>query len=134
VALLGNAFPIPQEEAGVRDVLRYAGELMSDGWSLLIFPEGERRPPDRHGGFRPGVGLLADRLEAPVVPVCLEGTGQVLPPGRILPQRGRTRVTFGPRMRLEDRDPKVLAKQVEEAVASLAAGGAGDRLSPAFQA
>jgi len=135
IALLGNAFPIPQEEAGVRDVLRYAGELMSDRWSLLIFPEGERRPPDRHGGFRAGVGLLADRLEAPVVPVCLEGTGQALPPGRILPRRGRTRVTFGPRMRLEDGDPKVLAKQVEEAVASLAAGGAGDRFwSPGFQA
>jgi long-chain acyl-CoA synthetase len=121
VALLGNAFPIPQEEAGVRDVLRYAGELVSDGWSLLIFPEGERRPTNQHGGFRPGVGLLADRLEAPVVPVCLEGTGQVLPSGRILPRRGRTRVIFGPPMRLQDHDPKALAKQVEEAVASLVA-------------
>ena len=123
IALIGNAFPIPQEEAGVRDVLRYAGELVSEGWSLLIFPEGERRPADRHGAFRPGVGLLADRLEVPVVPVCVEGTGQVLPPQRVLPRRGRTRVIFGPPMRLEDRDPKVLAKQVQEAVASLAAAG-----------
>jgi len=123
VALLGNAFPVPQEEAGVRDVLRYAGELVSEGWSLLIFPEGERRPAGRHGGFRPGVGFLADRLAAPVIPVRLEGTGQVLPPQRILPRPGRTRVVFGPPLALENGDPRVLTRRVEEAVAGLAAGG-----------
>jgi long-chain acyl-CoA synthetase len=123
VALLGNAFPIPQEEAGVRDVLRYAGELVSESWSLLIFPEGERRPAGRHGGFRPGVGLLAQRLEAPVIPVYLEGTGQVLPPGQILPRRGRTRVVFGLPLRLEHKAPDLLALDVEEAVASLAGAG-----------
>jgi long-chain acyl-CoA synthetase len=123
IALLGAAFPIPQEEAGVRDVLRYAGELMSENWSLLIFPEGERRPAGWHGGFRPGVGLLADRLKAPVIPVFLEGVGQLLPPKRILPRRGRTRVVFGPPLRLEHKAPDLLAREVEEAVASLRANG-----------
>ena len=44
VTSLFNTFPIPQEGPGARETLRYAGELASDGWSLLIFPEGERRP------------------------------------------------------------------------------------------
>jgi len=34
--------PLPQREAGARQSLRYIGELLSDRWSVLIFPEGER--------------------------------------------------------------------------------------------
>ena len=85
--LLGNAFPIPQQESGVRATLRYAGDLISDGWSLLIFPEGERRPTGQLGAFQPGVGLLARRLQVPVIPIHLEGVAQVLPAGRIIPRR-----------------------------------------------
>jgi long-chain acyl-CoA synthetase len=124
IALLGNAFPIPQEESGVREALRYAGELVSDDWSLLIFPEGERKPEGQHGGFQPGVGLLAARLEAPVIPVYLEGTGRILPPQRILPRPSRTRVIFGPAMRLEGGDYRDLARRVEQAVRRLARGAA----------
>ena len=39
-ALLFDAFPIPQREAGARQTLRYMGELLEDGFSVLIFPEG----------------------------------------------------------------------------------------------
>ena len=35
-----NGFPIPQREAGTRHTLHYMGELVSEGWSILIFPEG----------------------------------------------------------------------------------------------
>ena len=41
-AFFFNAFPLPQREAGARETLRYIGELASDGWSVLIFPEGKR--------------------------------------------------------------------------------------------
>jgi long-chain acyl-CoA synthetase len=33
-----NAFPLPQREVGARQTLAYAGELLGDGWSILIFP------------------------------------------------------------------------------------------------
>ncbi len=39
-ALVFNAFPLPQREAGARQTLRYMGELLEDGFSVLIFPEG----------------------------------------------------------------------------------------------
>ena len=41
-ALFFNAFPLPQREAGTWQALRYIGELVSDGLSVLIFPEGRR--------------------------------------------------------------------------------------------
>jgi long-chain acyl-CoA synthetase len=41
-ALFFNAFPLPQREAGARQTLRYIGEVLGDGFSVLIFPEGHR--------------------------------------------------------------------------------------------
>jgi long-chain acyl-CoA synthetase len=119
VTLLFNAFPIPQEEAGVLDSLRYAGELVSEGWSLLIYPEGERRSENRLGEFRPGVGFLATRLNIPVVPVHLEGVDRVLPRGKSIPHFGRTHITFGAPVFPGAKDPGQLAHQLEEAVQAL---------------
>jgi long-chain acyl-CoA synthetase len=39
-ALVFNAFPLPQREAGARQTLRYMGELVENGFSILIFPDG----------------------------------------------------------------------------------------------
>ena len=57
-----NTFPLPQREAGARQTLRYAGELISDGFSILIFPEGKRTQHGEIAPFRPGVGMMASRL------------------------------------------------------------------------
>jgi hypothetical protein len=39
-ALVFKAFPLPQREAGARQTLRYMGELVENGFCVLIFPEG----------------------------------------------------------------------------------------------
>ncbi|HAK57000.1 MAG TPA: hypothetical protein DCP38_16185, partial [Acidobacteria bacterium] len=72
-ALFFNAFPLPQREAGTRQTLRYIGDLVSDGYCPLIFPEGRRDAPDEIEAFQPGVGMIAARLEGPVVPVRIFG-------------------------------------------------------------
>jgi hypothetical protein len=59
-------------EAGTRQTLRYIGELLSSGFSVLIFPEGKRSDDGSIGRFLPGVGMAAARLRVPVVPVRLE--------------------------------------------------------------
>ena len=76
-----NTFPIPQREAGARQTLKYIGELTGGGWSVLIFPEGERAATGAIKPFRGGVGMMASRLELPVVPVRLDGVDRVLPVG-----------------------------------------------------
>jgi long-chain acyl-CoA synthetase len=114
-----NAFPFPQRESGLRDTLRYAGELVSKGTSILIFPEGRRSETGEIDPFRPGVGILASRLGIPVVPVKIEGALDVLKVGWYFARPGRVRVKFGKPLRLEGEDYESLAKQVEQAVRAL---------------
>ncbi len=56
-----------------------AAELIEDGWSLVIFPEGGRSPDGWAQPFRGGAAYLARRTGRPVVPVYLHGTRAVLP-------------------------------------------------------
>ena len=79
---LFNAFPLPQREAGTRHALRYAGELIGGGNSLLIYPEGRRTVGDAIARFQPGAAMIAARLGVPVLPVRLRGIDLVLGQGR----------------------------------------------------
>ena len=120
-ALLFNAFPLPQREAGARQTLRYMGELLDSRFSVLIFPEGHHTDTGEIDRFRAGVGMIASRLEVPVVPVRLEGVDRVLHRTWHMARPGPVRVIFGQAMRLAGADYDALAKQVEEAVRDLAA-------------
>jgi long-chain acyl-CoA synthetase len=94
-ALFFNAFPLPQREAGARQTLRYIGDLLEDGFSLLIFPEGERTETGEIERFRAGVGMIASRLDVPVVPVRIEGLDKVLHRSWHMARPGHVRVAFG---------------------------------------
>jgi len=118
-SLVFNAFPLPQREAGTRDALRYAGELISEGYSIVIFPEGKRTEAGEVGRFLPGVGMLASRLRVPVVPVRLEGLDGVLHRDARMATPGRARVAFGKALSLEGDHYAELARRVEEAVLEL---------------
>ena len=114
-----NTFPIPQREVGARHTLRYMGELTSGGWSVLIFPEGVRAATGDIKPFRGGVGMIASRLEVPVIPVRLDGLDRVLHPSWHMVRPGRVRVAFGAPLRLRGEDYAALAHQVEARVRSL---------------
>lgn len=114
-----NAFPIPQREAGARHTLHYMGDLASDGWSILIFPEGVRAATGDIKPFRGGVGMIASRLDVPVVPVRLDGLDEVLHTTWRMARPGRVRVAFGAPMQLRGEDYADLARQVQEAVRQL---------------
>jgi long-chain acyl-CoA synthetase len=118
-SLFFNAFPLPQRETGTRQTLRYVGELLAAGQSVLIFPEGKRTNQGEINSFQPGVGMLASRLNVPVVPVRLEGLDRILHHSWKFPSRGRGRVTFGAPMSLTGNDYKDLARRIEEAVKQL---------------
>ena len=114
-----NAFPLPQREAGARQTLTYAGELAGDGWSILIFPEGERSATGDIKPFRGGIGMMASRLDIPVVPVRLDGVDRVLHMKWKMAKPGHVRVAFGAPMRLRGDDYAALAANVERRVKSL---------------
>jgi len=118
-ALFFNAFPLPQREAGARQTLRYAGDLLAHDFSILIFPEGKRSHTGEIGRFQPGIGMMASRLDVPVVPVRIVGLDKVLHPTWRMARPGRVRVVFGAPMRLTGDDYAGLARQVEDAVRAL---------------
>ncbi len=114
-----NAFPLPQREAGARQTLQYIGELTGNGWSILIFPEGVRSPTGDIKPFRGGIGMIASRLDVPIVPVRIDDVDKLLPVGSSFVRPGRVRVAFGAPLRLHGADYAALASTVEQAVRNL---------------
>jgi len=118
-SLFFNAFPLPQRESGTRQTLRYIGELVTQGYSILIYPEGRRTQAGEIGRFQPGAAMIAARLEVPVVPVRLVGLDRVLHQSWRFPKRGPARVTFGAPMSLKGNDYAEMAARLEAAVKGL---------------
>lgn len=119
LALFFNGFPLPQTETGARESIRYMGELAEEGWSLLIFPEGERSVTGEFGRFFPGIGMVASRLSLPVVPIRLRGVDRILPRHATVPHPGRVEVSIGPAISLQGDSWSALAQKVEKAVREL---------------
>lgn len=97
-----NAFPFPTGVAeNIRPGLDSIGRLLDQDWSVLIFPEGRM---NREGlGVQPlkgGTGVIAVEMQVPVVPLVIQGTEKIMPPGKLRPRR-RSRVTvrFGEPLR-----------------------------------
>lgn len=118
-SLMFNAFPIPQREAGARQTIRYAADLVNEGWCITIFPEGKLTQTGEIATFQPGVGMLASRLNVPVVPVRLVGLDKVLHRSWKMASPGKVTVRFGKPLHLQGDDYAALAKRVEEAVKAL---------------
>jgi long-chain acyl-CoA synthetase len=118
-SLFFNAFPLPQRETGTRQTLRYIGDLVGGGYSVLIFPEGRRSDGGEIGRFQPGAAMVAARLGVPVVPIRLDGLDRVLHHTWKFPARGPVGVTFGPVIPLEGNDYPALAHRLEAAVRQL---------------
>jgi long-chain acyl-CoA synthetase len=118
-SLFFNAFPLPQREAGARQTLRYIGDLVTDGWSVLIFPEGKRTVAGEINPFRPGIGMIGAKLHVPVVPVRVEGLDKVLHQKARMATPGPVRVSFGAPIELHGEDYAALTKKVEDAVRRL---------------
>lgn len=119
-SLLLNAIPIERATVTRRSA-DLAAELIDEGWSMLIFPEGGRSPDGWGQDFRGGAAYLARRTGAPVVPIHLSGTDRILPKGAKRLRPGPTTVTFGDPIRAEEgEDTRRLAARIEAAVATLA--------------
>ncbi len=121
VTALFNVFPLPQF-SGFRESFRFAGESVDRGYSLLVFPEGvvNNSADGRMAPFQSGIGLLAENLRIPVVPMRLDGVWQMKRERRRLAHFGEitvrigTPVTFAP-----GTPPDEIARQLETIVKSL---------------
>ncbi len=118
-SLFFDAFPIPQREAGTLETLRYMGDITSQGWCILIFPEGIMTDAGEISEFQPGVGMIARRLQVPVLPIRIRGLNKVLHKSWKLAIPGRVDIAFGKPLPLTGNDYLANARRVEEAVKAL---------------
>ena len=113
---------IPIDRARVtRASTDLARDLIEEGWSLVVFPEGGRSPDGWGQPFRGGAAFIAQRTKVPVVPVHIEGTGRILRKGKSTPTPSRTTITFGEPMYCRDgEDARAFNERIEARVAELA--------------
>ncbi len=118
-ALALNAIPIDREVTGRKSADMFR-DLVADGHSLLIYPEGGRSPDGWGQEFKGGAAYLSGRTGAPVVPVFIDGTGAIFGKGMKRPKPGRTRVVFGaPLWPADDENTRRFNARIEAAVTRL---------------
>lgn len=119
VVALFNVFPLPQQ-SGVRESFAYAGESVDRGYSVLVYPEGVRTPDGKPSPFRSGVGMLAARLNVPVVPMRIDGLYQMKMAGHKIARPGDLTVVIGKPMRFPSETPaEEITNRIEQVTWSM---------------
>ena len=118
VALL-NLFPLPRE-AGFRRSFAYAGEAVDRGYSILVFPEGRHTRDGKLLPFRAGIGLLADNLGIPVLPMRIDGLFEYKQARKKFAPPWKISVRIGEPVRFTSgMDPGAIAVELHKIVANL---------------
>jgi len=118
VSLL-NLFPLPRE-AGFRRSFAYAGEAVDRGYSILVFPEGRHTTDGKLHPFRAGVGLLAENLGIPVLPMRIDGLFEYKKAGKKFAPPWKISVRIGNPVKFsEGMNAAAIAAELQERVAAL---------------
>jgi len=89
-----GAVPMDRRTAS-KQTMDSVDRLLADKWCLVIYPEGSRTLDGRLYRGRTGIARLALSADAPIVPVGISGTYDVMPAGRSWPTSGQVQVRFG---------------------------------------
>jgi len=118
VSLL-NLFPLPRE-AGFRQSFAYAGESVDRGYSVLVFPEGRHSITGKLLPFRAGIGLLANNLQIPIVPLRIDGLFEVKQAGKKFTLPGQVKVKIGAPIQFEpESNPAWIARELQKMIEQL---------------
>jgi len=118
VSLL-NLFPLPRE-AGFRQSFQFAGELVDRGYSVLVFPEGRHTEDGKLRAFRSGIGLLANNLKIPIIPMRIDGLFELKQARKRFASPHVIRVKIGtPITFLDNQDPESIARELQNRVEQL---------------
>jgi long-chain acyl-CoA synthetase len=87
---------------------------------VLVFPEGRHTVDGNMNPFRAGIGLLANNLGIPVVPMRIHGLFEVKKSGKKFALPGKITVRIGRPMQFTNgTDPAQIARELQSAVEAL---------------
>ena len=98
-----HAFPVVRHSPD-RTALRRAFGLLKEGSAVVLFPEGHRSEEARLLRAEPGAGFIARHSKAPLLPIAITGTQNVLGRASRLPRRTDVAMTFGQPFQLPERN------------------------------
>ncbi|MDR0418344.1 MAG: 1-acyl-sn-glycerol-3-phosphate acyltransferase [Puniceicoccales bacterium] len=91
-----NVIPVDKENSADISAVRMALSLLKNGFGITIFPEGTRSLDGHFGVAQPGIGFLACKSQAPVLPVRIFGTHKILKKYSTLPDiRQKSKIVIG---------------------------------------
>jgi long-chain acyl-CoA synthetase len=120
VVTIFNVFSLPQK-SGFRRAFSFAGEVVDEGYNVLVFPEGRTTQDGRMNPFMSGIGLLAGNLDLPVAPIRIEGLFDLTNQRRYFSRPGTVTVTFGEPVIFErGTDPALITQELERRLRAMA--------------
>jgi long-chain acyl-CoA synthetase len=111
-----NVFSLPQR-AGYRESFKFAGEIADQGYNIVIFPEGRRTETGEMSPFRSGIGLLAKRLQLPIIPMRIDGLFPLKQKKQRFSKPGTVQVHIGKPITFDAADdPEEIARKLQRIV------------------
>ncbi|MFC0268979.1 lysophospholipid acyltransferase family protein [Kushneria aurantia] len=109
--------PIPLDRSkpskALRQVLSEGAERLSQGLSVLLFPEGTRVPPGQRRRFNKSGVHIACRAGVPVLPIA-HNAGEHWPGHGVIKHPGQIRVVIGAPIATAERSPEAVTRDVEQ--------------------
>ena len=119
---LAGFVPVDKEGIGEgrKRIARASGLIREKGYSFLVFPEGQRSWDGRLQRFRRGGFFLALDAGAPIVPVSIAGTFELMPRVSRRVRRGHVRIVFHEPIASAGFSPKTMPELMERVRAAIA--------------
>lgn len=95
VVQLADYYPVME---GVDPAIEKFVDIVKDGYSIVIFPEGTRSPDGKLKRFHKGAFYLAEQLSIDIVPMLLHGTGDTIKKGDFMVMNAFMTMKFLPRI------------------------------------
>lgn len=121
-ASAGHIFVDRSNPKGMLATIRQAERSLTNGVSLVVFPEGSRTQDGSLGAFKRGAFQLADDLQLPVVPVTISGSFDVLPKSAKWVRRHRLVLTIHQPIPPHGKGPENVKALMEETYEAVAKG------------
>jgi long-chain acyl-CoA synthetase len=91
---IAQIFPV--DERAPASAVALARRVLRRGGTLIWFPESWRTPTGEVQRFLPGIGLILEGGDVPVLPAHIEGSFAVMPRDARIPRLNPVRIRFGP--------------------------------------
>ncbi|NQT00319.1 MAG: 1-acyl-sn-glycerol-3-phosphate acyltransferase [Candidatus Omnitrophica bacterium] len=111
-----NAVPLNTKGVDTQTI-RWAVQVLRQGKVITIFPEGSRTPDGKLLKPQAGVGFLAVKTKAPIVPVYIDGSFRAMPMHSKMIWPKKITIYIGPQIRTGDLNASLSHREVYAQIA-----------------